>query len=252
MWMIETSIGNSTRDEIFVRGRNLVTELIGEVDFTEMALLQIGGAMPSKQEKRIANAILVLLSDHGITPSVIAARTTYAGAPESLQGSIASGLLGAGNRLLGTSQNTADMLKAAIQASPKGDATELAVKIVSDYQQRRELIPGFGHPVHTNGDPRAARIFEIAEDCGFRGRHIELITAIEKTASASRGKFIPINAAGAVGAVVADVGWSPMMARSLALIARTAGLLAHIAEEAENPQGMKIWDLVVKNTAAPK
>jgi citrate synthase len=249
MAKIESDIGTSNRDDIYIRGRNLTKELVGDIDFTDMCLLQLSGKLPSPNDKRLVNAVLVTLSDHGITPSVIAARVTLAGAPESLQGAVASGLLGAGDRLLGTSQNTALMLTAAIKEAAAGaDPQVVATSIVKGYHERKEAVPGLGHPIHTKGDPRTARLFAVAGECGYRGKHIALMEAIGAQASEMRGKYLPINAAGAVGAVIADTGWPPMVARSLALIARTAGLLAHLAEEMENPQGMKIWTLVSSET----
>lgn len=250
---IESDIGFSTRDEIFVRGRSLTRELMGKIDFTEMCILEMTGELPSAELSTLVNAILVMLSDHGLMPSVIAARMTHLGAPESIQGAVAAGILGAGNHFLGTTQNAAEMLQAALGGSRAMAGSSIdaaATAVIDDHAARGQAIAGLGHPLHKRGDPRAQRLFEIAEECGFHGSHCRLLLRIEELVSVRREKPVPINAAGAVGAVVSDIGWAPVMARSLSLIARVPGLLAHIIEEAGNPQADKMWSLVMNNSNA--
>src|SRR3954471_9898299 len=98
---LRTSIGTSDADAITLRGRDLATELMGKVTFTELAFLLVQGRVPNDGETRLLDAVLVSLADHGLTPTVLAARLTYTGAPESLQGAVAAGLLGAGSVFLG-------------------------------------------------------------------------------------------------------------------------------------------------------
>lgn len=250
---IESSIGYSTKDEIFVRGRSLTRELMGKLDFTQMCLLEITGEIPSPEVKAMADAMFVLLSDHGIMPSVISARMTLLGAPEAIQGAVAAGVLGAGNHFLGTTQNAAEMLQSQTARNVEIADDELgglARGVIAQYSERKQPIPGLGHPLHKNGDPRSKRLFEIASEHGFYRAHCRLLVRIQELASQERGKFVPLNAAGAVGAVVSDIGWTPVMARALSLIARVPGLLAHIVEEIENPQANAMWDLVIRNSNA--
>ena len=93
----ETSVGTSDADSITVMGRDLSSELLGRTTFTELAFLLVRRRAPSPGETRMLDAVLVSLADHGLTPTVLAARLTHTGAPESLQGAIAAGLLGAGS-----------------------------------------------------------------------------------------------------------------------------------------------------------
>src|SRR5688572_24589814 len=115
---LRTGIGRSTPEAITVRGRNLATELMGRVSFSEMAFLLTAARMPSPGETRLFDAALVALADHGLTPSVLAARLTWTGATESLQGSVAAGLLGAGNVFLGVVEDTARFLAVILDGLP--------------------------------------------------------------------------------------------------------------------------------------
>ncbi len=246
-----SSIGYTTRDEIFVRGRSLTKELMGKLDFVDMILLQITGKVPTPNLRAITNAILVAVSDHGITPSVIAARMTLLGAPEALQGAVAAGLLGAGDHFLGTTQKAAELLTRSLtgrESWHEDDLRNEAERIVADAVGTKRALPGFGHPIHTEGDPRTERLFEIARETGFDGRHSNLLRAIHAALIRQRGKFIPLNVAGAIGAVVSDMGFKPVMSRAFSLIARTPGLVAHLAEEIDRPMADATWKLILRES----
>ena len=234
---LRSGIGKSTPDTITVRGRNLATELMGQVTFTELAFFLTADRMPSAGETRLFDAALVALADHGLTPSVLAARLTWTGATESLQGAIAAGLLGAGNVFLGVVDDTARFL-AAILADPTDDAVERAVQAEIDAGRR---IPGLGHPLHKVEDPRTPRLYGIAEEAGIPLPHLTLLRTVAEVHAAATGKALPINGAGVAGAAFADLGFPPDIVRGFALLARTAGLVGHLAEEMEQPIGRSLW-----------
>lgn len=246
---IKTAIGFTTESQIFVRGRDLAAEIIGKMDFIDMIYFTATGKEPNDRIRTMTNAIIVTATDHGLTPSAIAARMTILGAPESLQGAVAAGLLGAGNHFLGTMQNAAAFTRDEIGPLTQDDDdaafASRAGEVVRAYRAARRILPGIGHPIHVNGDPRTPVLRRIAGENGFDGKHWRFMASIEKAAEAEFGRLLPINAAGAVGATVADMGLAPVWARAFALIGRSAGLLAHLMEEAENPQGQKIWDLIL-------
>jgi citrate synthase len=224
---------------------------MGQHSFVDVMLLQITGQMPSVEMRTMLDAILVSISDHGLMPSVLAARMTLLGAPEALQGAVAAGLLGAGNRYLGTSQLTAEMLQRQIAGrtdwSDEAIATQ-AQAVVDECTAEKKIVSGLGHPIHTDGDPRTVRLFEIARETGFYGPHCRLLEAVQKLMCERRGKYIPLNAAGAVGAVVSDMGFKPFMARAFPLIARVPGLVAHLAEEFERPIAHQAWELIMRES----
>ena len=242
---LRSEIGKSTPDTITVRGRNLATELMGQVTFTEMAFFLSAARMPSPGETRLFDAALVALADHGLTPSALAARLTWTGATESLQGAVASGLLGAGNVFLGVVDDTARFL-AAILADPTEGAVERAVQAEIDAGRR---IPGLGHPVHKVEDPRTPRLYGIAEEAGIPIPHLTVLRTVAEVHAAATGKALPINGAGVAGAAFADLGLPPAVIRGFALLARTAGLVGHLAEEMEHPIGRRLW-LDVEHRAA--
>lgn len=247
---IRTDIGYTTPDTIWVRGRNLSTELIGKLDFVEMIWLLTFGRTPEPREKNMVNLLLVTAADHGLTPSAITARLTWLGAPESLQGAVAAGLLGAGNNFLGTVQNVSEMLlrEAAPLADDADDAAvrERAAQVVREHRAARKSVPGIGHPIHVEGDPRVPTLMAVAKDNGYFGRHWRLALAITDVLREDHGRHLPLNAAGANGAVLADMGLDPLLGRGLALIGRAAGLVAHVYEERSSPTGQQVWDLVLR------
>lgn len=239
--MIRTEIGYSTVEAITVRGLDLATEIIGKFDFVDMIFHTTLARFPSAQEKIMINALLVSTADHGITPSAIAARLTYTGAPEAMQGAIAAGLLGAGSTLLGSMQDVAQMLLDATRDLPPdaSDAQldEVARNLIQTRKSQRKPIPGFGHGQHIHGDPRVPTLRELSRANGFYGVHWRLLDRIFEAIKADKKRTPPINATGAIGAIIAAMGLSPIFARGLAVVGRSAGLLAHICEESENPIG---------------
>jgi citrate synthase len=248
-----TSIGTSDADSITVQGRDMASELMGHVSFTELAFLLIRGRLPEPGEARLLDAVLVSLADHGLTPTVIAARMTLTGAPESLQGAVAAGLLGAGDVFLGVVENTARFLAGILEGVPEAadeDALRAAaagaVNLLLDSGRR---VPGLGHPIHKVQDPRTPRMYEIAEETGQLGRHLRLLELIAQAQRSATGRALPINGAGVAGAALADLGFDPAIVRGFALIARSAGLVGHIAEELAQPIGMELYGDVEDRTA---
>jgi citrate synthase len=227
-----TGIGTSDADSITLMGRDLATDLMGNVTLTELTFLMVQGRMPSPEETRLFDAILISLADHGLTPTVLAARLTYTGAPESIQGAVAAGLLGAGSVFLGVVEDTARFLDEI------GEDVETGVKQALAAGRR---IPGLGHPVHKVQDPRTPRIYAIAEETGLVGSYLGRLREVAEGHRAQTGRELPINGAGAAGAALADLGFPAALLRGFALLARTAGLLGHLAEEMEHPLGMPLY-----------
>jgi citrate synthase len=226
-----TSVGASDADSITVMGRDL-SDLLGRTTLTELAFLLVQGRMPSPDETRLFDAVLVSLADHGLTPTVLAARLTYTGAPESVQGAIAAGLLGGGSVFLGVVEDTVRFLDEA------GDDVYGAVAREIESGRR---VPGLGHPVHKVQDPRTPRIYEIAEETGLKGSYLDRLHQVATVHAERTGKQLPINGAGVAGAALADLGFPVPLLRGFALLARTAGLLGHLAEEMQSPIGMRLY-----------
>jgi citrate synthase len=229
---LRTSVGTSDADSITVMGRDLADDLMGKTTFTELAFLLVRGRPPSPEETRLLDAVLVSLADHGLTPTVLAARLTYTGAPEALQGAIAAGLLGAGSVFLGVVEDTVRFLDEIGDDVAGGVAREL---------EAGRRIPGLGHPIHKVEDPRTPRIYAIAEETGLLGPYLSRLREVAAAHAKQTGRELPVNGAGVAGAALADLGFPAPLLRGFALLARTAGLLGHLAEEMQSPIGMRLY-----------
>jgi citrate synthase len=248
-----TGIGTSDATSIHLLGHNLANELLGQVSFGELALWLITQQRPTSQQVRVFEAVLVALADHGFTPTAIAARLTLYSAPDALQGAIAAGLLGGGSRFLGVTEDTgrflAEILATVTNQLPASNEQwdELARRVVAEQRAAHRFIPGLGHPVHKHADPRTAVIIAIAEQEGLRGPHLRLFEAIGRVHPEVLGRTLPLNGAGVAGAALADLGLPLELLRGVALLARTAGLLGHIAEELRHPIAPSIYSAIDRN-----
>ncbi|NYT24626.1 citryl-CoA lyase [Alcaligenaceae bacterium] len=246
--MFKSGIGGGDADRITLRGYDLVEDLVDKHDFVDVLCLTVTGAFPDANQRRMINMFLVTATDHGLTPSALATRLTLHGAPESLQGAVAAGLLGAGSRYLGVSEYAARFMQRhlaefkARQGPAEGDMDAYADIVVSAERKAGRRMPGFGHPIHVEADPRSAKVLRMAKECGYAGEHCRFALALSEAAGRASGKPVPLNAAGAKAAVMLDMGMSPEFGKGLTLIARVAGLLAHILEEREQPISQAVWD----------
>jgi citrate synthase len=237
---------------ITVRGADLVNDLIGELTFTEMTYFTITGRRPTRAQTRILDAVLVTLMEHGLTPSAIAARMIYGSTPESLQASVSAGLLAVGSVFVGTMEGCAALLERILAAQDKDAA---AREIADEYRLARRPIPGFGHHMHKPDDPRTPKLFAIAESEGVPGDHIAALRALSAAVDERFGKHLTINATGAIAALLGEIEFPAPVMRGVAVISRSAGLVAHIAEEQETPSMRYMWELVeegVPYDAAPE
>ena len=241
-----TSLGVSNAETIFLLGRDLAGELMGSVSFGELAYRLITLAPPTPQQARVFDAVLVALADHGFTPTAIAARLTYLSAPDAIQGALAAGLLGGGSRFLGVSEDTGAFLADALATLPRppadaGGWDELARRAVRERRASGRTVPGLGHHLHKGADPRTAVLIRIAREEGQYGPHLALFEAVGRVAPEVLGRTLPLNGAGACGAALADLGIPLPLLRGVALLARCAGLLGHLAEELRRPVAAEIF-----------
>lgn len=247
-----TSLGTSTADEIRLMGQNLTAEIMGQVSFTELAYRLVTLRQPTPGQVRMLDTVLASLADHGFTPTAMSARLTYLSAPDSLQGAVAAGILGGGSRFLGVTEDSGAFLAATLaeESALPVDAAgwdALAERIIRRQREKGEFVPGVGHPVHKVEDPRVPVIYRVAEETGTLGPHLTLFAAIGRMTPVVLGKQLPLNGAGVAGAALADIDIPIPMLRGFALLARTAGVLGHIAEEQRRPIGMDIYMEVDRN-----
>jgi citrate synthase len=229
-----TAISQAYPDRVEVRGRDLAGDLMGRVGFTEYVHLLLTGKEPTEDQRFFLDLLLVAIAEHGLMPSNVAARMTLAADPRSLQGAVAAGILGAGPVVLGASGECARLLEQAVAANrePAELARELHVA--------GERVPGFGHPLHKPLDPRAERILELADERGIAGPHVAYASALRDAVASEWGKPLTMNVAMPMAAVLLDLGFPVVAAKAVPILARTAGLLAHLAEEQERPIGFEL------------
>jgi citrate synthase len=236
-----TRISQAYPDRVDVRGRDLCDDLMGTVSFTEYVHLLLTGRAPSDDQRFFLDLVLVAIAEHGLMPSNVAARMTLAADPESLHGAVAAGILGAGPVVLGTSEPCARLLEEAQARVESGaEAETVAQAIAREIHDERGKVPGFGHPLHKPVDPRAERILELADQRGVSGVHILLTRHLREAVAETWDKPLPMNVAMAIAAVMLDLGYSPVEVKAVPILARTAGLLAHLAEELEHPLGFRL------------
>ncbi len=237
-----TGISTTTADQIWVRGKDLVQDLMGELSFTEMILFHLLHQRPTRAQTVLLDAVLVTLMEHGLTPSAIATRLIYDSAPEAMQAAVAAGIMGVGSTFIGTMEGCARNIEELL-AAPEGVEAR-ARAIAERHRAERKPMHGFGHPYHKPDDPRTPRLFAIAEAQGVQGRHIAALKVLATEVDRAYGRHLTINATGAVAALLGEIGIPQPIMRGIAVISRAAGLVGHIAEEQQRPAARFIWEHV--------
>lgn len=233
-----SAICTSNEATILVRGHDLCEELIGRISFTDHVWLLVTGELPSEPRRRVLDSVLVAIAEHGLVPSVQASRMTLAAAPEALQGAVAAGLLGCGSVILGAAEEAGRLLHEVVtRAAENKSMAEAASGIVREYRVAGRAIPGYGHPLHKGGDPRARRLFAVARETGTCGRYSEAAEAIEGVLPEITGKTLVMNVSAAIPATLLDAGYPLLALKGAPLLARTASLIAHLLEERSRPIG---------------
>lgn len=246
---INTRISTAYVDRIEVRGHDLCDDLIGKIGMTDYFVLLLTGQAPSDDLRIMLDACFVAIAEHGLTSSILSARSTYNAAPDALQGAVAAGLLGCGPVVLGASEEAGKLIAQVNALVDETTTVEMAAQIVcTEIHQSGRILPGFGHPMHKPVDPRAQRLLALSHEIGSaRPRR----RGARGHRGAGPGDLRPgpaMNAPGAIAGVLLDAGFPAQMLRSVSMIARTFGIVAHLLEEANEPNWYKVMRLVQANT----
>ncbi len=238
---VQTAICTSDADSITVRGHDLCTGLIGHIGFADYFHLLLTGKKPTPAASRVLEATLVAITEHGLVPSVQAARMTFAAAPDALQGAVAAGILGCGSVILGASADAGKMfVEIDRRAGAEGDLQAAAKAVVAERRAAKQAIPGYGHPQHKARDPRVDRLFTLSREAGGGQRFVAIAEAVEAVLPELTGRELKLNVSAAIPAVLLGVGFPVAALRGVPILARTAGLIAHLAEEVEEPIGFAL------------
>ncbi|BCG01512.1 citryl-CoA lyase (plasmid) [Paraburkholderia sp. PGU19] len=237
-----TSISTSNTHTIVVRGRDLADELIGKISFTDYFFLLVTGHTPSPAASAVLDATLVAIAEHGLVPSVQASRMTLAAAPDALQGAVAAGILGCGSVILGASESCGTLLDEVRQCAAQtgGDLSEAAFTVITRYRADKRAVPGYGHPLHKERDPRVDALFAVAERNGADMTYVRIAEAIESVLPDVFGKALMLNVSAAIPAVLLGVGFPLAALKGVPILARTAGLIGHLTEELAHSIGFAL------------
>jgi citrate synthase len=238
---IKTHIATSDARTITVRGKDLVNDLMGKYSFSETMYFLITNRFPTPSETRVLDACLVTLMEHGFTPSSLIARLTLDSVPDQVQVAMASGLMVVSSVFVGTMEGCAKILQRGVEAG--GDLDAYCRDVVAEHRAAKRPIPGFGHPFHKPDDPRPPRLFEIAAEAAVRGDYIALLKRLGGEIDRAFGRHLTINATGAIGALLLEIGLPPEIMRGIAVVSRCGGLTGHIMEEYETHSARRIWQL---------
>jgi len=239
---VKSDIAWATPTQVVIHGLDLCDEIVGKLDFGQMAFLQLFARLPEERELRMFNALMVILVEHGITPSSLATRMTYCGAPESVQAAVAAGLLGLGSVFVGSLDHAARLLQESMpDPADVADVAVVAREIVTSHRARKETLPGLGHPFHKPIDPRTPALFRVAKETGYHGPYVQLMEAVGAEASRQTNRELPVNVTGAMAAVASEMGIPWRICRGLAVSARAVGLVGHILEEMRQPMADELY-----------
>jgi citrate synthase len=217
----------------YLRGVD-VCDLIENADFAGAAFFFMTGRRPTSAAIRLLNAVLVNFMDAGIAPSSVITRTVgSAGVP--LTPSVVAGLLAIGDVQTGTGDLVAGVLQDALNRWPDRPLDEIASDLVKEHKAAGHRIPGFGHPLHGAGDPRADTLQRLVDESGLDMPHVCLARALERAFGT-----LKLNVVGLCAAILSDLGVDPRAVRSFTYIARSAGLTAHYLEEIDREKGWRL------------
>jgi citrate synthase len=236
-----TSISTSDEHSITVRGRDLCDELIGHTSFSAYFWLLLTGYQPNAAQLAVLDATLVAIAEHGLVPSVQAARMTLAAAPEAMQGAVAAGILGCGSVILGASETAGRLFdEVHREAGRDGSLPAAALTVVQRWRAAKQPIPGYGHPLHKERDPRVAALFRVAQQAQVDPRFVAIAEAVEGAIPQAVGKDLKLNVSAAIPAVLMGAGFPLAALRGVPILARTASLIAHLNEELSQASGFAL------------
>jgi citrate synthase len=236
-----TSICTSDEHTIAIRGYDLSKDLIGKVSFVDHFFLLLTGKRPTEGEAAVLNATLVAIAEHGLVPSVQAARMTFAAAPDAMQGAVAAGILGCGSVVLGSSETAGRLYTEIDKQVASGVALHTAaLSVMKSWRAAGQSIPGYGHPLHKERDARVGALFDVAKAAGTDLRFIAIAEAVEGLIPELLNKSLKLNVSGAIPAVLLGAGFPAQALRGVPILARTGGLIAHLFEEIQQPIGFAL------------
>jgi len=212
-----------------------VDELSGSVTFTDAMYLAATGELPNDAQRAMLDRILVLGAAHGVAPSGAVARSLIAcGSP--IQVAMAGGALSVGDVHAGAGEQIAELFqeRGLVLARELG-VEEAARRLVAGISATGGRVPGFGHQLHHDGDPRAQIVLAAAKSLGLASVACELLMAMEGALAEVKGRLIPANVDGVIAAVLTDLSIDWRFSRPIMIVGRAMALAALSVEEMKKP-----------------
>lgn len=238
----KTAITKIEPNKVVVRGVR-IDELMGRLSFGQVVYLVLRGELPTPEQGRLMDAILVSSVDHGATPpSALAARTVASGGAP-LTSAVAAGIMTINRHHGGAIEDCMRVLLEAVRRQKeKGqDAATAAAELLAEYRQQNKRLPGYGHRVHTD-DPRTKRLFALAEELGLAGDYVAMANALRSAMRQQMGRDLPLNVDGAIATMLCEMDFPPELGNGLFAISRTVGLVAQVYEEQTRERPMRRID----------
>lgn len=245
----ETHLSAHDAESVTFREKDLVTDVMGELTFTETLYYLWRGEEPTSEECRLLDSMVSCLMVHGVTPSTIVSRLTLLTEPDAVQTAVASAVNGVGSQFIGTMKECAEELETVAAAADTDDAVDA---LVARYAAADDRFPGIGHPDFEPVDPRAEKLFDLADDADVTGEHVAVLRSVQTAFEADAGVDLPINATGAIAAITLDMGLPPTAARGFAIVSRATGVVAELLEEQQRPMAPDIWEAIDDNATGPE
>ncbi len=228
--LFRTAIAKASADDVLVRGYSL-RSLIGNLSLAGMCFLLLKGVMPTDNEQRMLDAILVACAEHGVRPPSIQAARQIASGGVQFQACVAGGILALGDSHGGAIEDAMHVFAAGLASVGTGnDIDKAALQILTDCKQSKKRLAGYGHPTHAQ-DPRTTRLFELAKSFGMYGKSCQLAASIADQTKAVLGRSLPLNVDGGVAAILSEMSFDPGIGKGIFAASRVFGIVAHVFEE---------------------
>jgi citrate synthase len=210
--------------------------------FTDMIFLLHHSRVPKPEERRVVDAMLIGAADHGPgAPSCAAARLAASGNRQSLSAAVAAGVLTIGDEHGGAGSRCMELIADGLSRvrAKSVSLSAAATEVVDEARAARKRLPGFGHRIHSEADPRVDVLFALARNGKIAGDGVAFARELERVIAA-RIKPLPLNIDGAMAAILHDLGFPSMVGKLFFIISRVAGVSAEVLEEYTREKPMRI------------
>lgn len=234
-----TNISSVAPGKIAIRGR-AIEDLIPSAPFAEVVALVIKGQSASADERAMLDAIFASAADHGFVGTPTAVTRYAASGSGNLPAAVAAGILGIGMSTA-VPHLVAELLLSLVADDVPGMVPDERIdERIRTYRENHRRLPGLGHPVHKEGDPRSDALRLMAKKHGCYEGFPALVDRLAERFTVVTGRELSLNVDGMLAAVLLQFGWTPEQIFGLTILALTPSLVAHGLEELADGQPMRI------------